>query len=45
MKLWNRIRYLMKRRQAERELAEELRIHQEMAEGCGEHPRSDSPQP
>lgn len=43
MRLWNRIRYLlMKRRQAERDLAEELRIHQEMAEEglrrAGTHP-------
>jgi hypothetical protein len=32
VKLWNRIRYLIYRRQAERDLDEELRIHQQMVE-------------
>jgi hypothetical protein len=45
MKLWNRIRYLEKRRQADRDLEAELRIHQEMAEEGlrrgGTEPRSD----
>jgi hypothetical protein len=30
MKIWNRVRHLVNRRR-ERELAEELRIHEEMA--------------
>lgn len=32
MRIWNRIRYLVNRRQLEQELADELRIHAEMAE-------------
>src|SRR5437870_6547767 len=32
MKIWNRVRYLVNRRRLERELAEELRIHEEMAQ-------------
>ena len=32
MKLWNRIRYLVHHREAERDLEEEVRIHQQMVE-------------
>ena len=31
MKIWKRIRWLVRRRQFEEDLAEEMRIHREMA--------------